>query len=394
MHETGPQSFGRPILGEWLLDPELTYLNHGTVGATPRVVLDAQEAIRREIEINPSAMILREITPLLGGSGGRLRAAAGEVADFLGARSEDVAFVGNATEAVNAVLRSRSLGSGDKLLITETTYGGVREAARYACRRSGAELVVAELPCPIGGPAQVLGAIERALLPGTRLAILDHIVSELGVVLPVRELAALCHERGVDVLIDGAHAPGQIPLDVPGLGADWYVGNLHKWAFAPRSCGVLWSAPGAREGLHPLTVSWNLDQGFAPEFDWTGTRDPSAYLAAPAGLAFLRRLGVEALREYNHSLVLRGAALLCERWGGQPLAPADMTAFMATVPLPSVLEASPESARGLRDRLLLEHRIEVPIFAWRDRLWSRLSVQVYNELDDFERLATALAALT
>ncbi|MCE2391561.1 MAG: aminotransferase class V-fold PLP-dependent enzyme [Proteobacteria bacterium] len=386
--------FGSSVRGEWRLEPGLVYLNHGTVGVTPAAVLEAQAEIRRAIETNPSRHILREIVGMLGEPApGRLRAAVERAAVLFGARAEDVVPVENATTGVNAVLHSLGLGEGDKVVIAETTYGGVREAVRHACRLAGAQPVSVRLPHPIRSPEAVLEALDAALPSGPGLAILDHIVSETGAVLPVRELVRLCRERGLRVLIDGAHAPGQIQLDVPSYGADAYVGNLHKWAFAPRSCGLLWVAPELQPRMHPVVVSWNLDQGFAAEFEWTGTRDPSAFLAVPAALDFLDRLDFEALRKYNHGLLWRGVEWLNGLWDTSTTAGEKMSAFMTAVELPPRFEATPANASRLRDALLFEHRIEAPVFEFGGRLWVRLSVQVYNEFRDFERLAEALDAL-
>ena len=178
-----------------------------------------------------------------------------------------------------------------------------------------------------------------------------------------------------------------VAVDVPALGVDWYVGNLHKWAFAPRGCGVMWRAPDSRDDLHPPVISWGLDESYVAEFDWTGTRDPSAYLAAPAGIAFLEDLGIEAAAAYRHDLVRQAAEMLRQRWDGPVGAPADMTGSMALAALPDRFAADKETAQALRDQLLFEHDIEVPVLPWRGRLWARLSAQVYNEISDFERLA-------
>jgi len=382
------------MLGEWYLDPAFAYLNHGTVGATPRAVLEAQAAIHREIERHPARFLLRELKPMVGAeraAKGRLRAAAEAVGAALGARGEDLVFVENATTGVNAVLRSFDLGRGDEVLITDHTYGAVGNAAAYACRRAGARLNTVALPYPPPAGDELVAAVAAALTPGTRLAILDHIVSDAAYVMPVAALVSSCRERGVKVLIDGAHAPGMLELEIAALGADWYVGNLHKWMFAPRGCAVLWAAAEAQDQLHPAVVSWGLDQGFNAEFDWTGTRDPSPYLAAPTAIAFLERLGGGAVRAYNHDLVCEAARMLRRRWGSPPGAPEAMTGSMTLVQLPEHLEASAEAANRLRDALLFEHRIEVPVMAWRERLWVRISAQVYNEMADFERLAAALA---
>jgi isopenicillin-N epimerase len=372
---------------------------------TPRAVLAAHTAIRDQIESNPSLNLLREVVPMLGGEErhGRLslRAAVEPVARFVGARPDDLVFVDNDTTGINAVLQSFDLRAGDDVLAMDTTYGGVRQAVRHICRRTGASMVAAEHPCPIREPGDVLAALSRAITPRTRLALLDHIVSETGVVLPLREMIALVRERapGVKVLVDGAHVPGQLALDIPALGADWYAGNLHKWAFAPRSCGILWAAPDAQAGLHPTVVSWNFEQGFTHEFDWTGTRDPSSFLAAPIGIAFLEQLDFAAARAYNHDLLWRGVALLRDRLArhaaGEPVqvvAPETMSGSMTAIRLPPVFGGTTEAAHRLRDRLLFEHRIEVQVIGWRDRLWMRISTQVYNELEDFELLASALDA--
>lgn len=387
------QTFGRACRDQWPLAPDLAYLNHGTVGVAPLEVLAIQDAIRREIESNPSAKLLREISGLLGGvPPSRLRRAAGEVGRFVGARAQDLVFVGNATEGVNAVLRSFDLDRGDAVLTTEKTYGGVDRAVRYSCRTVGAEVVVATLPCPIESPEQVVAAIADALTPKTRLAVLDHIISETGVVLPIRDLIELCHASDIRVLIDGAHAPGQVDLDLSALGADYYTANLHKWACAPRSCGILWARPEFQETLHPAVISWGLDRGFTEEFDWTGTRDTSSFLSASAGFEFLERLGVEAARSHNHELVWRATEMMIERWRGVSAAPRAMSAFMSSVQLPERFSADEGTANRLRAALLEEHRIEVPVFAWRGRLWLRLSAQVYNEFEEFERLAAAVDA--
>lgn len=375
--------FGHAIRDNWPLDPAVAYLNHGTVGVTPTSVLEAQAEIRARIERQPAKFMLRELKPAL-------REAADAVAAFLGGAAEDWVFVDNATTGVNAVLRSLPLTPDDAVLINNQTYGGVKNAARFACRQAGARLDKADIPFPINGPDAAVAAIDAALTPETRLVLIDHIVSETGLVMPVAEMAALCHERGAKVLVDGAHAPGQIGVDVPALGVDWYVGNLHKWAFAPRGCGIMWCAADSQDGLHPPVISWGLDESYTAEFDWTGTRDPSAYLAAPAGIAFLEELGVDAAADYRHDLVRRATEMLRQRWDGPVGAPADMTASMALAALPDRFTADKETAQALRDKLLFEHDIEVPVLPWQERLWARLSAQVYNELSDFERLADAV----
>jgi isopenicillin-N epimerase len=383
------------MLQHWPLEAGTTYLNHGTVGVTPQRVLEAQRAIREEIERQPARYLLRELSGLSGRSElpqPRLRAAAQQVAEFLGAKGDDLVFVANATTGVNAVLRSLKLEEGDELLVPNLAYGAVANAAAFVARERGARVLRLELPFPVADPGQYLEALEKALTPRTKIAILDHINSETALVLPLAEMAALCRAKGIPVLADGAHTPGQIPLDLPRLGVDWYVGNLHKWAMAPRGCGILWAAPERQQDLHPPVISWGLDQGFTREFDWVGTQDPSAYLSAPEGIKFMRDfLGLEAMCEYNHTLAWDAAQTLTERWGLKLETPESMVGSMVTLPLPE-LGSGPEDAAQLKDWLLFERGIEVPIAAMGGRLWARVSAQVYNDAEDVERFAGAVEA--
>ena len=388
-------AFGRSLLSEFPLDPSITYLNHGTVGVTPRRVLAAQQAIRDEIERQPSRFLLRELTAPATSVGlpraetPRLRIAAGQVASFLGGRGDDVVFVDNATAGANAVLRSFPFEPGDEILLTDLGYGGVVNAARFAARERGATVRTAVMPYPFRG-ADIADAIVEAAGPRTRIAIVDHITADSALVLPVAQIAARLRARGVATLVDGAHAPGAIALDIGALGVDWYVGNLHKWMWVPRSSGILWAAPEQQASINPPVISWGLDQGFATTFDMPGTRDPSPHLAAPAAIALFEAWGAEAVRGYNRTLALEAARLLTAAWDTTFETPADMIGTMVTVTLPAVLGSTRDDALRLRDLLLFEDAIEVPVHAYRDRLRARISAQVYNDLTDIERLADAV----
>lgn len=390
-------TFGRHRIADWALDPEITYLNHGTVGAPPRRVLAKQQEIRDEIERQPSRFLLRELSrtavvgaPLPGPS--RTRVAADAVAEFVGARGEDLVFVDNATAGANAVMRSLPLVPGDEILVTDHVYGGVWNAAKFAARTRGATVRTIELPYPIVGPGPVADAVIAALGPRTRLLVVDHITSETALIFPVHEIAARCSARGIPVAVDGAHAPGAIPLDIPSLGVDWYWATMHKWMLTPRSSGFLWVSPSRREGMHPNVISWGLDQGLDAEFDLVGTRDPSTYLTAPAAIAFMREEGVDAMRTYNHGLAWEAARRLTRRWGTTLHAPESMIATMATIPLADRMGSTREDADRLRDGLLFDDRIEIELHPSRGRLWVRLGAQIYNDLADVERLEAAVEA--
>jgi isopenicillin-N epimerase len=387
-------TFGHAMRAEWPLDKEITYLNHGTVGVTPRRVLAAQQAIRDEIERQPSRFLLRELTKVAVGrprrDPPRLRQAAAIVAPFLGARGDDLVFVDNATTGANAVLRSFPFDPGDEILVTDHGYGGVTNAATFAARQRGATVRTAIIPHPVRSAEDVTGACVAAIGPRTRLAVIDHIAAHSGVTFPIADIARRFHERGVAVLADGAHAPGAIALDIGSLGVDWYVGNLHKWMWVPRSSGILWAAPDRQADLRPAVISWGLDQGFTTEFDLPGTRDPSPHLSAPAAIAFMQELGVEAVQRYNHSLAWNGAHHLAKRWGTEFLPPESMVGTLATVELPASAGATEEEAATLRDRLLFEDRIEVQMHAANGRVHARISAQIYNDLSDIDRLADAV----
>lgn len=389
--------FGRHLLSQWSLDPEVTYLNHGTVGATPTRVLEAQRRIRDQIERNPSRFLLRELSATRIGvpttEPGRLRRAADEVARVVGAAGRDLVFVDNATTGVNAVLRSLDIRAGDEILISDLGYGAVAHVAAYVAREKGAHVVTVEAP-PIADAGALVEAFSRAVTPKTRIAIVDHVTSETALILPVAAIADACRARGVLLLVDGAHAPGNIPLDIAATGVDFYAANLHKWAWAPRSCGLLWAAPEHQPWLHPPVISWGLDAGFTTEFDWVGTRDPSPFLAAPDALELMREYGVERIHAHNHALAWDAGGYLSDRWRTRLEVPESMTGSMIAVPLPAACGSTVEDAARLRDALLFEDRIEVQVHASRGRLWARVSAQVYNDTDDIARLAQAVESRT
>jgi len=389
-------AFGHAMLKHWPLESGLTYLNHGTVGVTPLRVLAAQQAIRDDIERNPSRYLLRELTEIVVGhpraEKPRLRAAAAVVGELVGVSGDDLVFVDNTTTGANAILRSWPIQPGDEIVVSDFGYGGVTRAALFAARERGAIVRTAELPYPVRSPQQIVDAFAAALGPKTTLAVVDHVTSESALVMPLAAIAERCHAQSVAVLADGAHAPGALALDVPALDVDWYVGNLHKWLWVPRSSGILWTSPPRQQTLHGSVISWGLDRGFHAEFDLPGTRDPTPHLSAPAAIAFMRELGIDAVRGYNHKLAWEGARYLAERWETELTTPETMIGTMATIPLPERLGSTPADAATLRDALLFEDRIEVGVHAFRGRLYLRICGQIYNEMADIERLGAAVLA--
>ena len=374
---------GEAIRHEWDLDPAFLTVNHGSYGATPRAVLAAQAEWRWRMEAQPTRFMERELPTAL-------RAAATRLAAFLGARGPDTVFVENATVGCNAVLRSLSFAPGDEILVLGHGYGAVVKAARYVAARAGAVVVEAPVPFPRPHDEAVVASVAARLTPRTRLAVLDHVTSTSALVLPLARMAAACRAAGVPVLADGAHTPGNLDLDVPSCGADWYVGNCHKWLCAPKGCGFLWARPERQDGLHPVTISHGYGQGFVAEFDWTGTRDMSAWLAITAALDVHDRLGGGVLRARNRALAAEAASLLADRFGTETGTGNGAPNAMATVRLPLAGPVTAQRALALRERLL-DLGTDAPVNALEGAAWLRISAQAYNRQEDFTRLANLIA---
>jgi len=387
----------------WTLDPSVDHLNHGSFGATPRIVLEAQQAWRDRLEAEPVRFMVAELEPALD----RARAA---LADFVGADPADLAFLPNATTGVNAVLASLPFAPGDELLTTDHEYNAVKNAMARVAQGTGARVVTAVVPFPIGSADEVLEAVLSCVTPHTRLAILDHVTSATALVLPMARLVAELAERGIDTLVDGAHAPGMLDLRVQELGAAYYAGNLHKWVCAPKGAGFLWVRRDQQALVRPLAISHGansprLDRSrFRLEFDWTGTTDPTGWLAVPAAIEFGERLlegGWPALRARNRALVLDARDLVSAGLSQEAAAPDDMVGCMASLPLP--WERTPGVVQGVDlygdavHGALLEVGFQTMITPWPQRpeagAWRRLirlSAAAYNDRAQFERLAAVL----
>ena len=374
-------ALGRPLRRRFLLETGTAFINHGSFGASPRVVLAAAERWRRRMEANPDRF-LRWTLPEA------LRTAAGKLARFLHARERDLVFVENATAGINAVLRSFEFRRGDEILATTHTYNAVRQTLREACRRSGARMVEAPIALPVLDEDSLVTAITKRFGKRTRLLVLDHIASPTGLVFPVKQLAARARARGVRVLVDGAHAAGQLDLDIPALGVDWYAGNCHKWLFAPKGCGFLWARRDAQPGLHPPVISHGYGKGFAAEFDWTGTRDFSAWLCVPEALDFLVALGPARVRAYNHRLAIGAAQRISKAWGTPLDGPTELHGSLIAIRLPDALQR--DEAPQLMEQIFARQRIVVAIMPVAGELWARISAQAYNDADDYARLVRAI----
>ncbi len=383
----------------WLLDPAITFLNHGSFGATPNVVLEKQSELRAQLEREPVRFMVRELEPLLD----EARAVLGE---FVGAGPAAIAFVPNATTGVNAVLRSLDLDRHDELLVSTHEYNASRNSLEYVAGLAGAKVVAVEVPFPIRSPDEVVDRIMDRVTERTRLLLIDHVTSQTGLIFPVARLIDSLKQRGIDTLVDGAHAPGMFPLNLDALGAAYYTANLHKWVCAPKGAAFLYVRANRRRGIRPVVISHGANSTrtdrsrFHLEFDWPGTHDPTALLSVPTALQFMAGIvdgGWPEVMRRNHELALRARDLLCERLRIDKPAPDEMLGSMAAMPLPDGEGYVTTSLYGdpLQDALLFEHNIEVPIVPWpqQPKRILRVSAQLYNSFDDYEKLAGALEKL-
>jgi isopenicillin-N epimerase len=390
------ESFAR----HWTLDPNVIFLNHGSVGACPKPVLEAQSELRARLEREPVEFMAREWEP-------RMDEARQALARFVGADPDGLAFVSNATGGVNTVLRSLVFSAGDEILVMDQGYNACQNAARFVAERSGARVIAAHVPFPLARPEQVADAILERVTPKTRLALIDHVTSATGLVLPIEPIVRGLATRGIDTLVDGAHAPGMVPLDLDALGAAYYTGNCHKWMCTPKGSALLYVRKDRQPLIHPLVISHGAyanrqDRSpFRLEFDFTGTQDPTAWLVIPEAIRFMGSLlpgGWEELRARNHALVLRGRAVLCEVLGIGAPAPESMIGSLASVPLPPG-PASPVLPTLAVDPIMAtlfdQHRIEVLASVWpaSPARILRVSAQIYNEEAQYVRLAGALKTI-
>lgn len=375
----------------FLLDPSIVFLNHGSFGACPAKVLGNCQWWQREMERNPVEFLGRRSAELLGQS----RAA---LAGYLGAKPEDLIYVPNATTGVNTVARSIPLLAGDEILTTDHEYGACDNTWRFVCRHTGARYVPVEIPLPFRAE-EFTERVWAGVTPRTRVLYLSHITSTTALILPVAELCRRAREAGILTLIDGAHAPGQIPLDLDALDADFYTGNCHKWMCAPKGSAFLHVRPEHHKLLEASVVSWGYSAEMTGEtgfeaytghtllerrLQWQGTRDLSAFLTVPAAIDFQREHRWEEVRSACHALAVETLHELCGRTGLASVCADTDFAQMVVIPVP------PMDANLLKETLFERYHIEIPVTSYKDRLFVRLSLQGYNTREDAQALVAAL----
>jgi isopenicillin-N epimerase len=376
---------GHAALSAFSLSTDRIHLNHGSYGAVPRKVQAEQDWLRAHIEADPTTFFGEELPDLM-------RAQAAHVARHFGGNPQDWVFCENATAAVSGVLASFSLRPGDEILTTSHAYGAVLKAMRLNAQRRGAMLTVVELPAAVESEDQIVETVRQAFTPRTRLLVIDHISSATALIFPVARIAATARDAGVAVLVDGAHVPGHLPLDVPALGADWYTGNAHKWLFAPRGCGLLWSAPARQSQTSPAVLSHGTGEGYTKAFDWIGTRDVTPWLCFEISANLHTEFGAGALMARNRALASEGASLIAERLGSKIAVPENLRGAMAAIPMAATTGSS-DVAMQMRQALTREHGIVAPIYEFGGRIWVRISAQIYNQIEDYPLCAEALIKL-
>ena len=392
-----PSTTKRPAI-VWPLDPDVTFLNHGSFGSCPLPVLEFQREVQERMERQPVKFFVRDLEELLDWARVRL-------GKFLGGKAENLVFVPNATSGVNAVLRSLTFEPGDELLVTDHEYNACRNAVDYVAQRSGAKVVVAKIPFPLASAEEIIEAVMGAVTWRTRLALLDHVTSQTGLVMPIEFLVRELNARNVDTLVDGAHAPGMVPLDLHSLNAAYYTGNCHKWICAPKGAGFLHVRADRQERVRPLVISHGANSPrtdrsrFLVEFGWMGTGDPSAALSVPKAIEVVRSMrpgGWKEVMKHNHDLALAGRRVLCDALQIPLPCPDELIGSLASVLIPDAPSSKPSKnplyLDPLQDELLAKFNIEVPVIPWPapPRRLLRISAQLYNSLPQYEALAAAL----
>jgi isopenicillin-N epimerase len=380
-----------PAGNEYLLRPGIAFLNHGSFGSCPRPVFETYQHWQRELAEQPVEFLGRRLSSLLAEARERLAA-------YVGTEANHLVFVPNATHGVNIVARSLRLGPGDEVLLSGHEYGAVERTWRFLCGQTGAGYRVQPIPLPVSSADELVEQLWAGVTPRTRVLVMSHITSPTALIFPIQ---AICHRAaaaGIITVIDGAHAPGQLDLQLDALGADFYTGNCHKWLCAPVGAAFLYARPERQPLLHPLVVSWGWDarspgpSPFQDYFEWTGTHDPAAYLSVPAAIAFQEAHDWQQVRRDCHRLAAQARRRIGDLTGLEQICPdsADWWAQMCTIPLPITEKAAADT---LKRALWDSYQVEVPIVDWQGRFFVRVSIQAYNTPRDVDRLVDALTQL-
>jgi isopenicillin-N epimerase len=375
----------------FFLDPQIIYLNHGSFGACPKPVFDKYQAWQTQLEAEPVQFLGVKLDTLL-------HDAREVLGSYLNTSAHDIIFIPNATHGVNIIARSLKLGQADEILTTDHEYGACNFAWEYICCKTGAFYKQQPIKLPVANPEEILDQFWRGVTPKTKVIFFSHITSPTSLTMPIKEICLRARQEGILTVIDGAHAPGQISINLQEIQPDFYVGNCHKWMMSPKGAGFLYAATEIQGILEPLVVSWGYqslktppkESVFVDLFQWTGTCDPAAYLTVPSSIQFMNTYHWGEVRKECHELVRRSIEFAQELMGFQPLYPVNSTFYqqMATIPIPRVKDLN-----ELKTRLFQEFKIEIPCIEWKSHHYLRISVQGYNTAHDIEHLFNALMTL-
>jgi isopenicillin-N epimerase len=368
----------------WLIDPDHAYLNHGGFGALPLPVAEAAAAIRAEVEANPTDLLMRRWPA-------QVDAVRERVASFLGASAANLVFVPNATAGTATVLGSLDWQPGDEVVTTDHRYPAVASQLGVLLRR-GVKVVEQHVPVDVGSTGEIVERVMAGVSARTKLVVIDYIASPTGFLFPVAEIAAAARDRGLPVLVDAAHVPGQLDVDIDALGVDFWVGNLHKWVCSPRGCAALVVAPKWRDVVRPLIASHGYAVGYHEAFDWTGTADPIPVLAIPAALDFWATLGWDEVRRHQRALVTAGAQRVAAAIGTEVAIADEFTAAMRLVRLPVSLAAE-RDRESLAYRLITDFDVTAHITEHAGTTYVRMCGQLYNTPDHYDRAGDALSKI-
>lgn len=377
--------FGKSYRDEFLIKKDVIFLNNGSFGATPKPVFDSFVEWSKRLEEQPVYFFVDEYSELLENTLNRTK-------KFLGIKSGETAFIENTTSGINAIINSlkHKLTKQDKILFLDDAYKGIKNTLYHLSESYAIQLVELKTPFPIVSEEDILERIENAIKdnPGIKIAIFDHISSSRSIVYPIKKMVEIAKKYDITVIIDGAHAPGMFKIDIDSYGADYYVGNLHKWMYAPKSVAIIWTQRENSELIHPLTISLNYKKGFNREFEWTGTKNPAAYLSVNSAIDFIEKIGHKKIIKYNFNLAKEATDLLTEKLLTEKCCPDSMKTALSTIPLD--IAGKTDRTVELRNKIYKTYKLELPFFFHHDRMWFRISAQIFNELGEYELLGHAL----
>ncbi len=377
--------FGRSILNHWDLDKNITFLNNGSFGSTPKIISEAANDWQKRIETEPVNFFMEEYS-------GILRNTARKLGEFVGTSGDNIVFVDNASTGINTVLKSLlpEIKPNDEILTTNHVYPGVRNTLKYISKISGCRIIEAYTPFPLKDKDELVNSLKKYINKNTYLVLLDHVVFSTGTIFPLKETIEFIKSNNILTFIDGAHAPGMLKLNIDDIGADWYTGNCHKWLYTPKGCAMLWSAPERQSMITPLTTSLFHGEGYTREFDWQGTKNPIPFLSLSNAIDFHNSFGKDKIQDYIYKLAIKSREVIAKELNLEIPCPNDMIGGLVTLELSLSQNHNDLNTIELRSLFYNEYQIEIPFMEFDNKKWFRYSCQIYNDMDDYINLIEAI----